>query len=392
MKISLFLSIVSMAAASGPFERLRYLFDSVEEFAVDANAETALPSEVQEALVSSTLRFANEADRELDCFVDVLRFISVNGVTKQHVHDLKWTAVSRLFEAPRARPAAVAAPVVELKHIEPPLVVPREPIEPAPFADLEDVEPVHVESRIEAAESKTSEGKTGDMVSDVVDEDRGFEEGEVEEDAASRAVTSVLKKRKEREDEGESIRPSLQEYSARYRFIEKIHRYRHTKNWENERRTDGTRYLNFVHFRLAEQGKYEELLEKLLALQKVHTFYLPILFEDAYLFLTRDRYEFGETRRREMEELVKRTEAKLSLSGTKASLLKHLDKYFADRDFDTGPLSDNFVQLEAALLTKYRDGRFDELQRELDHYELAMVARGKIQSLFRRVYNYLKRP
>jgi hypothetical protein len=267
--------------------------------------------------------------------------------------------------------AIVAAPVVS-----------EEPVQPQPTVSVEERESVPTQIIFETIEKAPS----------TIDE---VEDGELEAPHKvcdkSGIVDEYRSSKRSADESGIARKRSRNDNSWRSKFIDRIHFYRHAKRWDNVKKTYGTDYLNFVHFRLAEEGKYEELYERFLELENVHTFFLPVLFEDAYLYLTRESFVFEESRRTKMNALVEQTESEKSKSLTRSSLFDSLDRYFRSGPLNDKPMSSHFVKLESSLLDKYREGKFEDIHRLLELYELSSVGRGKIQSLFRRMYNYLKR-
>lgn len=156
--------------------------------------------------------------------------------------------------------------------------------------------------------------------------------------------------------------------------------------------TEGHRYLNYSHLKMAEKGQFDKLTKNLDLIESLGCRHMHIYFEKAYALLTTGSVELTAEEEATYVRIASRTEAHFARTATPESIKEHLAWVFRDQGEIHRPFGP-FVGLEADLYKKAtRDFKWQSLQYFLDYLEVLGVGDAKIRTLFHRVYQHLQQP
>ena len=130
--------LVGLVTSATPPQRLRHLFDLVKGFARESSTVASVDN--SNTIIESAVRFAHNEGRELEHFIQVMRTVCKNDISKCDLDKISWDALARLFEEKSVpQPATVAAAPV---------------VEPTPISDSAEYLPIEKSSRKRSIEDE----------------------------------------------------------------------------------------------------------------------------------------------------------------------------------------------------------------------------------------------
>ena len=336
-------TFVAVGMSSTPPQRLRELFETVKDFAKD-NGKT-VSAENTNAITASAVRFANNEGRELDTFLQVLRTVCKNDISKCDLDKLAWDSLSRLFEeGSSASVKSEAEPLSKKLSVKP-----VDPIAPA-------VQPAPISDSIEYLPIK-SQKRSGESDSDSTRPVRSRSE-------SREKVISILERQKD-----------LRVISSR------------------DNMNSGAQFLNYIHYRMVLHGEYDQLLYHLELLGGAHeTFPLHVfyVFEDAYKKLTDESFSISESFETRMEDQYQKELKYHKFPVRKDFVISKLHHICVVRAAEYREPFATMLEMETRLLDMAKRGDLQALRYAINIYEYAGWSYVKKRTLFQRVFDYLR--
>lgn len=307
--------------SSTPPQRLRELFESVNEFANESGKPVS--AETKNTIIDSAVHYARNDGRELDSFVAVLRAVRMNDISKCDFQKLAWDAVARLLEA---------EVVSEADHS------------------------VNKPARHLAIKASGSHKRS------TMDE-------EVPSGESARAVRS-------RSGTKEEVLSILNRQSGAFR-----------------QRNNAEKFLNYVHYRMAVRGEYDQLLHHLDLLGGSSIeFPQPVLlvFEDAYKRLRDSSHVISKSMEDRLEREFNMEMAVLKRPATEDELIAKLRNICVERGTPYKPPVGATAEMEDRLLDMARRGDLNALKYAIRIYEYTDFSNIRKRTLFQKVYEFFE--
>ena len=383
--VLLLLTLVSFGDSSPT--RLRDFFNSIKEFA-NKEGQTASPDSYN-SIIGSALRYANSNGRDLDNFVNALTIVCLNKIAVRDLDRIGLDALERLFHQRMAESVSSnqqGHEVIEKTTMEQECIggqiVERQM--------KEEQSPPELSKDVQKAESEDE--SLNRRSTDVV-------KAESEVESLNRRSPDVAK--------AESIEPQLKEERSRSAPKRPIDNYnaesRKTVEWilkraeslpepPNIRLNRGTDLLNYMNYKLAENGDFEQLLYHLTLLGAADkgdgTQYVIHLFEDAFKKLMNPSYVW---RNGKLDEALRSQERFLNV---RPSRIKIVERLRTIRDKADGEYKKPFgivSEMERRVFEMTKNRNYSELLFALQLYENAGFSNIKKRTLFQRSLDWLER-
>ena len=333
-------SLVTLGICATPPQRLRDLFDSVKEFAKETGREST--KQDADTIVESAIRFAKNEGRQLDSFMEVLRTVCMNDISKCELEKLTWDAVGKLYAAKSSEPSANKLAVVQTGKSEELSLAAEVLIEqPAP------------------------------VVTPIVD---SFDK-------------SPKKRSMSEKSERETSRSNRQRSEMRDKVLSILERLESaSKNDPPISTNPGNQYLDYIHYRMVVLGDYDKLLYQLELFGATHPspMHVMYIFDDALKRLKDPSYSIPpaseahmENERNKHDEFFKKPAELTRIMNKLRYICRDRGPAFRTPYGAVAEMADRIVQMA-------KNGDLDRVQYTISMYEFAgfsfMLKRGLLQS------------
>ena len=321
----LYFAVLGLGLCSTAPQRLHNLFESVKEFARESGPTTS--TQKDNKIIESAIRFARNEGRPLEHFVDILRTVSDNGISKCELDHIAWKAVALLYDAQSSEKGTGSVTVDKQPNVAAPVVV-----QPTPISDSESV--------------PDRQGKRG----------------------------AVL--------EGKDRVLSILEHLRSLHLIGDL---------EKTCNREGIEYLNYIHYKMVLDGEYEKLLLNLKLLGGIHDeapmriFYL---FEDAYRKLTDPSYSIPESTEQKLVSEINRVKYFFSFKPDRARIMQKLEYICSKAAHDNSPFG-VLQDVEDHILGMAKEGDLEGLRYIINLYGEAGFSLPRKRTLLKRAYRHM---
>ena len=340
-------SLASLGICATPPERLRDLFNSVKEFAKETGREST--KQDADTIIESAIRFAKNEGGQLDSFMDVLRTVCTNNISKCQLDQLAWDAVGQLYTAKSSEPSANKLNMVKSEK--------SETLSLTNKADIEQPAPA-VSPMIDSFGKSTKKRSVSD------------------------------------ESEQESSRSNRQRSEAREKVLSILGCLELlSKDGMPTLINKGIEFLNYLHYRMVALGDYDKLLDQLEMFGATHPSPMQVinLFDDALKRMRDPSYIVPKAFEDRMENERKDRDAFNRKPAELTRIMNKLQYICRDRGPAFRTPYGAVAEMADRLVQMAKNGDLHRVQYAISMYEFAGFSFGLKRALVQSTFDYLSR-